>query len=147
MNEPFLGRGWSFPPTFDSSYAGVVMTENEEDVKASLRVLLTTMRGERVMLPLYGCNVESLLFESLDTRQKTLLKDMIETAILYHEPRIELEEVDLRNDQALEGVILIEVTYRLKSTNSRFNVVFPFYLNEGTNVNLTSSVKLLSSAS
>ncbi len=72
---------------------------------------------------------------------------MIETAILYHEPRVQLEEVDLRDDQALEGVVVIAVTYRVKSTNSRFNVVFPFYANEGTDVNLTSSVTLLAGGS
>jgi hypothetical protein len=101
------------------------------------------MRGERVMLPLYGCNVESQIFEPLDTRHKTLLKDMVKTAVLYHEPRIEVEDVDLRDDQELEGVVLIELTYRVKATNSRFNVVFPFYLSEGTDVNLTASVTLL----
>ncbi len=143
MSEAFLGRGWSFPPNFERSHGGVDMQEDEEDVKSSLRILLTTMRGERVMLPLYGCNVESQIFEPLDTRQKTLLKDLVETAILYHEARIELEDVDLRDDQALEGVVLIELTYRVKSTNSRFNYVFPFYRNEGTDVNLTASAALL----
>jgi phage baseplate assembly protein W len=143
MSEPFIGRGWSFPPTFDHARGGVAMLEDEDDVKSSLDILLRTMRGERVMLPLYGCNVESQLFEPLDTRQKTLLKDLIETAILYYEPRIELIDVIVRDDQALEGVLFIELTYRLKSTNSRFNVVFPYYRNEGTDVNLTASVTLL----
>lgn len=147
MSEPFLGRGWSFPPTFDLSLGGVVMLEDEEDVKSSLGVLLTTMRGERVMLPLYGCNVQAQLFEPLDTRQKTLLADLVETAILYHEPRVELEGVELRDDRALEGVVLVEITYRVKSTNSRFNVVYPFYLNEGTDVNLTASVTLAGGSS
>lgn len=147
MSDAFLGRGWSFPPTFDRSLGGVEMLEDEADVKSSLGILLSTMRGERVMLPLYGCNVESQIFEPLDTRQKTLLKDLIETAILYHEPRVAIEEVELRDDQALEGVVLIELTYRVKSTNSRFNVVYPFYLNEGTDVNLTASVTLLGESS
>jgi phage baseplate assembly protein W len=147
VSDAFLGRGWSFPPTFDRSLGGVEMLEDEADVKSSLGILLSTMRGERVMLPLYGCNVESQIFEPLDTRQKTLLKDLIETAILYHEPRVAIEEVELRDDQALEGVVLIELTYRVKSTNSRFNVVYPFYLNEGTDVNLTASVTLLGESS
>src|SRR5690349_3101446 len=138
MSEPFLGRGWSFPPTFESSHAGVKMLEDEEDVKSSLGILLTTMRGERVMLPLYGCNVESQVFEPLDTRQKTLLKDLIETAILYHEPRVEIEKVELLDDVAteLQGMVQIELTYRVKSTNYRFNVVYPYYGNEGTDVNV-----------
>jgi len=143
MGESFLGRGWSFPPTFDRSRAGVDMLQDEDDVISSLHILVRTMRGERVMLPTYGCNVQSQVFEPLDTRQKTLLADLIETAVLYHEPRVEVEEVGVQDDGAREGAITVQVTYRLKSTNSRFNVVFPFYINEGTDVNLTASVTLL----
>lgn len=140
MSTSFLGRGWSFPPSFVRGFGGVEMLEDEADVKSSLQILLTTRRGERVMLPLYGCNVDSQVFEPLDTRQKTLLKDLIQSAVLYHEPRIDLEQVDLREDRQLEGVVLIELTYTIKATNSRFNVVFPFYRNEGTDVNATASL-------
>jgi hypothetical protein len=92
------------------------------------------------MLPQYGCNLDELIFESLDTRMKTLMTDKIESAILYHEPRIELEKVTLDDSRELEGIILIEIIYRLKTTNSRFNFVFPFYKLEGTDINLTTSV-------
>lgn len=143
MNRPFLGRGWSFPPTFIRDRAGVEMLEEEADIASSLEVLLTTARGERVMLPQYGCNLEELVFESLDTRMKTLMADKVESAILYHEPRIELERVRLDDGGELEGVVLIEVTYRVKSTNSRFNFVFPYYRLEGTDINLTTTVNLL----
>jgi phage baseplate assembly protein W len=143
VSTPFLGRGWSFPPSFEHSHKGVNMIQDEEDVKSSLEILLATARGERVMLPHYGCNLESQLFEPLNTRQKTLLKDLIETAILYHEPRVELEELEIDDEQELEGVLRIELGYRIKATNSRFNVVFPYYLNEGTDVNATASVKSL----
>lgn len=134
MSDAFLGRGWSFPPAFDRASASVRMLEQEEDVRSSLGLLLTTIRGERVMQPLYGCSVETQLFEPLDTRQRTLLKDMIETAVLYHEPRIRLESVEILDDQALEGLLQIELQYRIKTTNSRFNVVYPFYRSEGTDV-------------
>ena len=143
MERSFLGRGWSFPPTFNRNLASVKMLEQEADIASSLEVLLTTARGERVMLPQYGCNMDELVFESLDTRMKTLMADKVESAILYHEPRIELESVHLDDDQGLEGVVLIEVIYRVKSTNSRFNFVFPYYKNEGTDINLTTTVTLL----
>ena len=119
------------------------MLEEEADIASSLEVLLTTARGERVMLPQYGCNLEELVFKSLDTRMKTLMADKVESAILYHEPRIELEWVRLDDSRELEGVVLIEVTYRVKSTNSRFNFVFPYYRLEGTDINLTTTVHLL----
>lgn len=97
------------------------------------------------MVPQYGCNLDELVFEALDTRMRTLMADKIESAILYHEPRIDLEGVRLSDDAAstLEGRVLIEITYRVKTTNSRFNVVFPFYRDEGTDINLTTTVQLL----
>jgi len=143
MNLTFLGRGWSFPPTFNRSIAGVEMLEEEADIASSLEVLLTTSLGERVMLPQYGCNLDELVFESLDTRMKTLMADKVESAILYHEPRIELEKVQLDDSRELEGVVLIDVIYRVKTTNSRFNFVFPYYKAEGTDINLTTTVNLL----
>ena len=95
------------------------------------------------MLPQYGCNLDELIFENLDTRIKTLMADKVESAILYHEPRIELESVRLDDSRELEGMVLIEVVYRVKSTNSRFNFVFPFYKDQGTDINLATTVDLL----
>ncbi|MDD1606747.1 MAG: GPW/gp25 family protein [Methylococcaceae bacterium] len=110
---------------------------------SSLEILLSTLRGERIMLPEYGCNMDELLFESLDTRMKTLMADNIESAILYHEPRIQLETVKMDDSQELEGIVLIEIVYRVKSTNSRFNFVYPYYKLQGTDINLTTTVNLL----
>lgn len=143
MDNSFLGRGWSFPPSFDSANASVTMLEREADIASSLEILLSTLRGERIMLPQYGCNMDELLFESLDTRMKTLMTDNIESAILYHEPRIQLETVKLDDSQELEGIVLIEIVYRVKSTNSRFNFVYPYYKLQGTDINLTTTVNLL----
>jgi phage baseplate assembly protein W len=143
MANSFLGRGWSFPPTFNRSNAGVEMLAEEADIASSLEILLSTRPGERLMLPQYGCNLDELLFENLDTRMKTLMADKIESAILYFEPRILLDGVRLREDQQLKGVVLIEIDYRVKTTNSRFNFVYPYYKTEGTDINLTTTVNLL----
>lgn len=144
-DRAFLGRGWSFPPTFDSRLGGVEMLEHEADIVSSLHILLSTSRGERVMVPQYGCNLDELVFENLDTRMRTLMADKIESAILYHEPRIDLERVHVDDDptDTLEGRVLIGVTFRVKATNSRFNFVFPYYRDEGTDINLTTTVELL----
>ncbi len=128
----FLGRGWSFPPTFSQTVAEVEMVSLEDDIRQSLAILLTTATGERVMQPKFGCNLEELLFESLDTAIKTLIRDKVETAILYFEPRIELLKVNLDDTGELEGRVQIEVEYRVKKTNSRTNLVFPFYIGEGS---------------
>jgi uncharacterized protein len=144
-DRPFLGRGWSFPPMFDRASGGVRMLEREDDVASSLHILLSTARGERIMVPQYGCNMDELVFENLDTRMRTLMADKIASAILYHEPRIDLERVEVQNDpeETLEGRVLIGVTYRVRETNSRFNFVFPYYVEEGTDINLTTTVQLL----
>lgn len=145
MDQAFLGRGWSFPPDFQRILGGVKMLEGEADIVSSLEILLSTRPGERVMLPEYGCNLEELMFESLDTRMKTLMADKIESAIMYHEPRIKLEDVQIEESREHDGVVLIAIVYRVKSTNSRFNFVYPYYKEEGTDINLTTAVSLLPS--
>jgi hypothetical protein len=119
------------------------MLEQEADIASSLEILLGTAQGERILQPGYGCNMDELLFENLDTRMKTLMADKVESAILYNEPRIELEDVTLNDSLELEGVILIEVIYRVRSTNSRFNFVYPYYKQQGTDINITTTVNLL----
>jgi uncharacterized protein len=133
-NGSFLGTGWSFPPSFDNVSAETKMLTEEDDVQSSLHILLTTRLGERVMQPTYGCNLDELVFESMTTTFKSYIKDLVKTAILYHEPRIKLNKVDLDDSRDLEGVILIIVDYTIRSKNTRFNYVYPFYKNEGTDI-------------
>jgi phage baseplate assembly protein W len=135
ISKNFLGTGWSFPPTFGKVAKNVEMTSGEVDIDRSLKILLTTHLGERVMLPEYGCNMEDLLYEPIDTGLQTLLFDRVETAILYFEPRIEVEELEIDASQSQKGMIIIKIVYRVRATNSRFNFVFPFYKTEGSQVN------------
>lgn len=139
INNDFLGKGWSFPPTFNAQMSDVIMTEKEVDIEKSLHILLTTTVGERVMQPKYGCNMEELVFEPLNTTMKTLMKDKIQTAILYFEPRIDVTKIELNDSNQLEGEILIEVEYVVRATNSRLNFVFPYYKNEGTEINFLTT--------
>jgi len=135
----FLGKGWSFPPTFNKQLKEVQMTEKVEDIEKSLQILLTTSLGERIMQPRYGCNMDELLFESLDTGTKTIIIDRIETALLFFEPRIKATKIELNTQNELEGEILVEIEYIIPSTNSRYNFVFPFYRKEGTELDLLTS--------
>lgn len=130
----FLGIGWAFPPTFYKSGKNVVMASDEEDIVQSLQILLSTRLGERIMLPKYGCNLEDLLFENLDITVRTYIADLIQTAILYYEPRIEAEKVEFTVGVPGEGRLDIIVRYRVKTTNSRYNFVYPYYQNEGSNL-------------
>ena len=134
-NNPFLGTGWSFPPTFKTSLGGQVeMTSDEVDIDQSLEILLSTALGERVMLPEYGTNLERLLFEPLNTTTITYMRKLLTRAILKYEPRIEVEQIDLEGSNSLEGLVNIRIDYRVRTTNSRSNYVYPFYKAEGTNL-------------
>ena len=130
---PFLGTGWGFPPEFRLKQ--VKMISNEEDIESSLHILLTTRLGERVMLPEYGCNLEELLFEGLNRTLITYVVELIKTAILYHEPRIDVLKIDISETDPLEGKLIVEIDYIIRVTNSRRNMVFPFYREEGTEIN------------
>jgi uncharacterized protein len=135
-NKPtnFLGTGWSFPPSFLRQVPGVSMTTGEPDIDRSLEILVSTALGERVMVPDYGTNLEDLLFEPIDTGLQTLVFDRITTAILYYEPRIDVVKLTLGTEQITEGLLLIQLDYRVRATNSRFNFVYPFYLTEGSEI-------------
>jgi len=134
ISKSFLGTGWGFPPVFDNAAKGVNMLSDAEDIQSSLQILLSTRPGERVMLPKYGCNLDEMIFEPLTTTFKTYMKDLIKTAILHFEPRIDVSNIDLDDTNEIVGNILIKVEYTIRSTNSRFNFVFSYYKKEGTEI-------------
>ncbi len=129
-DQSFLGTGWSFPPTFGVGGGAVEMVSGVDDIRQSLEILLATRLGERVMQDAFGCDLTTVLFEEIDQGLINSLTSLISDAILYHEPRIELDRLDISEDQAAEGLLLISLDYTVRSTNSRFNLVYPFYLNE-----------------
>jgi len=130
-SKSFLGRGWGFPPEFNRGIKAIKMLEDEADIKSSLEILLSTRLGERIMVPDYGCNLDELLFKPINLTLKTFVTDLIKTAILYHEPRIDVNKIDIDPTSELEGVLLINIDYTIRTTNSRKNMVYPFYKEEG----------------
>jgi Bacteriophage baseplate protein W len=131
-DNAFLGTGWSFPPTFANQGRGLRMAEAEEDIRQSLHILLTTELGERVMVPTFGWTRDALLFEPMSTGFGTSLKREIETAVLFFEPRIELNRVTFETPPGAQGLIEIRLDYTVRATNTRTNLVYPFYLDEAT---------------
>jgi phage baseplate assembly protein W len=129
----FLGTGWSFPPAFTQESNGVEMVSDLEDIRQSLNILLSTSIGERVMQPRYGCNLGDYLFESLSSSMIGYIKDRVTSSILFYEPRIKTENVEVTDEGAfdlLEGRFTITVEYTIPGTNSRFNYVYDYYQNE-----------------
>jgi len=129
----FLGTGWSFPPAFNRNAGTVEMVADEEDIKQSLHILLSTSLGERVMQPKYGCNLNDYLFEGLSSSTIGYIKERVANSILYYEPRIIAEKIEVTADDStdlIEGKFTISVEYSIPGTNSRFNYVYDFYQNE-----------------
>jgi phage baseplate assembly protein W len=129
----FLGRGWSFPPTFRKGENGVEMVDEEEDIKQSLNILLSTIKGERIMVPDYGSNMEELIFEPLTVSFSKRIAVALERAILFYEPRIKTDDIRFRQDTE-EGLVELSIDYTIIATNSRRNIVYPYYKNEGTDI-------------
>lgn len=133
LYNSFLGTGWSFPPTFDNDTGQVEMVSDLDDIRESLNILLSTSLGERVMQPDYGCNLNDYMFEALSNDLIGLIKHHVENAILFYEPRIIAENVDVTapdSTDLIEGKFTITVEYTIPETNSRYNYVFDYYLNE-----------------
>jgi len=131
-DQAYLGTGWSFPPRFIRGGAEVEMVSGHEDVHQSLMILIATAQGERVMNEEYGCDLHSVQFEEINQGLVNNLTSLITDAILLHEPRVTLDQVDVSEDPNVDGLLKISVGYTVRSSNSRFNMVFPFYLNEAT---------------
>jgi phage baseplate assembly protein W len=125
----FLGTGWSFPPEFGRGGGEVAMVSDVEDIQQSLALLFATAQGERPMLESFGCSLESVLFGEMAEPLVNQIQSLIHDAVLRHEPRIRLLSVDV-TPEAAAGLLRIQLAYAVQATNSRYNMVFPLYLNE-----------------
>lgn len=134
IDRAFLGKGWGFPPEFDRRSRKVTMVSEDEDIQESLWVLLSTSPGERTMDPSYGCGLKSIIFENVSESTITEIRDMIERAVLFFEPRITLNSVEVSTEDIYDGLIKIQLNYTIRATNSRSNMVYPFYFREGTSI-------------
>ena len=133
-NKSFLGSGWSFPPRFAHTSEGLELSHDERDIAESIFILLSTQPGERVMNPEYGCDLHSQVFAGINNTTKTRIEDIVSTAILYHEPRVTVVSITIDVVDILNGHLNVNITYDIKGTNSRKNMVYPFYLTEGSDV-------------
>ena len=135
QRDSFLGTGWGFPVTFEKSENGnckVRMVQKIEDIYESLMILFTTRPGERVMRPDFGASLEDVIFEPANESLLAYLRELIEQAILFYEPRVELERVRISSTQGVGGLIFIELDFKIRATNNRFNYVYDYYLREAT---------------
>lgn len=126
-DHSFLGRGWSFPPEFGQEDPPLKTVCNEEDIRQSLIILLSTHVGERVYRREYGAGLRNFQFEEMDLTQETLLIEFLKKKILLFEPRVQTKHIRLDRSREPEGVLLIQIDYLILQSNSRSNLVYPFY--------------------
>ncbi len=128
MSKPFLGVGTAFPLTLAGS--ALARAEYEESVRQSILVVLGTAKGERVMRPDFGCGIHDLVFANLSAATIGRVGREVHEALLRLEPRIDVLDVDVRQGDAA-NVLLIDIDYEVRATNTAFNLVYPFYLQQG----------------
>ena len=119
------------PVDIDPRTGLVASVEYEDDIRQSIFIILETARGERVMRPDFGCGIHELVFEAVDSRTLQRIRSEVEDALLRFEARIEVLGVTIDEDATSEGVLVIELEYRVRRTNQTGNLVFPFYFREG----------------
>ena len=127
--KAFLGRGWAFPVAVDA-HGAIAMAGYEEDIRQAILIILGTDPGERVMRPDFGAGLRALVFEPINTNTMALAKHRVEQALIVWEPRIDSVAVEVTAQPAI-GRLEIEIRYRVRRTNTFYNVVYPFYMQEG----------------
>jgi phage baseplate assembly protein W len=127
----FLGVGWSYPVSSDPASGDLALSWYERDVSEAIRTVLETAPGERVMRPRFGCGIHDLVFEEISATTLFAVEAAVREALTTFEPRIELLGVTVDPLQALDGLLIIKINYRVRRTNQIDNLVYPFFYKEG----------------
>jgi phage baseplate assembly protein W len=131
LRRPFLGIGWKFP--LQVTPRGAIATSNEEQrIEESILLILSTAPGERLMLPDFGCGIHDMVFAPNDSGTVTKVIDLVRRSLTKYEPRIDVIEVTAETSSEQPNLLLIRVDYRIRDNNSMQNLVYPFFINEGT---------------
>jgi uncharacterized protein len=127
MSEDFVGRGWAFPVRTDAT-GGIALVSREQELAESIRLILSTAKGERPMRPEFGCGIHDQVFAPMDATTAGRVAYDVRAALERWEPRIDVHDVDVTYAQEASGVMYVGVTYSERRTNDRRNLVFPFYV-------------------
>lgn len=127
----FLGCGWKFPPAVNAVTGRIELSKAEEDIAEAVRIILFTGIGERVMRPGFGCGIRRYAFSDMSAIDIRGMEQELLEALIKFEPRITNPQINVRKKLAGEGVLEIGINYVVRATNNPYNLVFPYYLNEG----------------
>jgi phage baseplate assembly protein W len=127
MSEEFIGAGWAFPMRVDSS-GGIALVRRERELEESMRLILGTAPGERPMRPEFGCGIHDYVFAPADATTAGRIAYDVRAALDRWEPRVDIVDVEVGFDPEVEATLFIDITYSIRGTNDRRNLVFPFYV-------------------
>lgn len=130
MTRKVLGVGWKFPFKINER-GGLALSQYDRKIQESIRIIIGTAKGERVMRPDFGCDIQEFAFSVIDTSTLTMIKSAVKDALIFWEPRIEVLSVEVSAERINEGILAIDTTYRIRATNTEYNLVYPFYLRPG----------------
>jgi len=133
MGKQILGRGWAFPVEVkvedDVGVGGMVQYSSEEKkIQESILIILGTAQGERAMRPDFGSRLHEIVFAPMNSATKALVSHYATDALVQWEPRIDILGVEVMEDPSVTGKLLVDIEYRVRPTNSVFNLVYPYYL-------------------
>lgn len=129
--KAFLGIGWKFPVIVDEATGRIQMSSYEEDIKEAIHLILMTRRGERIMRPEFGCGIQDYIFELMEPAKFVQMEQEIKNSLAIWEPRITDTEIKVSTDEAVTGKLNIQIRYIVRATNNPYNLVYPYYINEG----------------
>jgi uncharacterized protein len=127
----FLGKGWKFPLQVDAN-GGIAMSRYEQSIEESIYIILGTAKGERLMMPEFGCGIHDIVFSPNNPAVVTMIVDATRKALVTGEPRIDVLGIDAQTSVEEPNVLIIRINYRVRTNNTVENIVYPFYITEGS---------------
>lgn len=134
IEHSFLGSGWAFPVTFTAGNYQLELNANEKNINDSIDIILMTKQGERCFEPLFGSGLQQFFFKKMDETLRGEIEEAIKISLLHNEPRITVNDVKVDYTDLYKGITEVTIIYTYNQTNTRHNYVFPFHVNEGTNL-------------
>lgn len=131
MSREFLGTGWAYPVASEAQSGAIRLASHEQSIAESIEIILSTAPGERLMRPDFGCRLHDLVFAQNNVGTAGLAEFYVKEALIRWEPRIDLDAVEVNADPTDPAQLLITIRYRVRKTDSQFNLVYPFYLTRG----------------
>jgi phage baseplate assembly protein W len=130
MGRELIGRGWGFNIGIDTN-GQIGMADDEQLISQAIEIILGTAKGERAMRPEFGCGIHDLVFANINSTTASRMTQEVREALLLWEPRIDVRDIKVTPDTNSAGVLLIQIKYKIRSTNNVYNQVYPFYLDKG----------------